>query len=129
MSLAVIVLAGLYLIALGAASLLAPSRAARFLLGFVSSGRAHYLELFLRFIVGAALVLHAPRMFLPGAFNLFGWVLLITTACLLLLPWHWHQRFAQQAVPKATRYIGLIGVASLAMGGFLLAAVVMGSQG
>ena len=129
MSLAVIVLASLYLIALGAASLLAPSRATRFLLGFVSSGRVHYLELFLRLIVGAALVLHAPRMFLPGAFTFFAWMLLVTTACLLLLPWRWHQRFAQHSVPRATRYIGVIGVASLALGGFLLAAVVMGNQG
>lgn len=128
MALAVIVFAGLYLIGLGTVSLLAPSRAARFLLGFVSSARAHYLELFLRFVVGAALVLSAPRMLLPGAFQLAGWVLLVTSACLLLLPWRWHQRFAQQAVPKATRHLSLIGVASLAMGGFLLVAVVMGNQ-
>jgi hypothetical protein len=104
MALAVIVLAGLYLIGLGAASLLTPSRATRFLRGVVSSVRAHYLELLLRFVIGAALVLHAPRMSFPGAFNLVGWVLLVTAACLLPVPRCRHQPFAQHTVPSATRY-------------------------
>ncbi|MFT5372675.1 MAG: hypothetical protein ACI9R7_002224, partial [Lysobacterales bacterium] len=107
--LTVVVLAGMYLLALGVASLGAPTRASRFLLGFAGSQSLHYLELLLRFVVGAAFVLYAPHMFLSGAFNFFGWVLLITTACLLLVPWRWHHRFAQYAVPRATRYITLIG--------------------
>ena len=41
----VVSLAGLYLIALAAVALLAPSRARRFLLGFAGSPGAHYLEL------------------------------------------------------------------------------------
>ena len=126
-ALTVVVLAGLYLLALGTASLAVPARANRFLLGFAGSQTVHYAELFVRFVVGAALVLYAPRMFLSGAFNLFGWILLVTTGCLFLVPWRWHHRFAQQAVPRATRYITLIGLASLAFGGFILAAVVRGS--
>ena len=126
-ALVAIVLTALYLLALGAASLVAPARASRFLLGFASSQPLHFVELFLRLLVGAALVLYAPRMFLSGAFNLFGWVLLVTTACLLLVPWQWHHRFAQFAVPRVTRYIGLVGVASLVIGGFILAAVARGS--
>lgn len=122
-----IVLAGVYLFALGLASLLVPERASQFLLGFASSLTVHLIELFLRFVVGAALVLYAPRMFLSGVFSLFGWVLLVTTVCLLLIPWRWHRRFAQQAVPRATRHIALVGLASLAIGGFILAAVARGS--
>ena len=125
-ALAVVVLAGLYLLALGGASLFAPTRASRFLLGFASSAPVHFTELFLRFVAGAALVLHGPRMALSGAFNLFGWVLLVTTACLLLIPWRWHHRFAQRAVPLFTRYIALLGLVSLAMGGLILAAVALG---
>ena len=126
-ALAVVVLAGTYLLALGAASVFVPKRASRFLLGFASSQSVHFAELFLRFVVGAALVLYAPRMSLSGAFNLFGWVLLVTTACLSLVPWRWHHRFAQQAVPLFMRYIGLLGVVSLAMGGLMLGAVARGS--
>lgn len=125
-ALAVVVLASLYLLALGAASLLVPARSSRFLLGFASSAFAHFTELFLRFAVGAALVIHAPRMSLPGAFSLFGWVVLVTTACLLIIPWQWHHRFAQRVVPLFTRYVALIGLVSLAIGGLLLWAVVDG---
>lgn len=125
-ALAVIVLAGLYLLALGLASLVVPSRASGFLLGFASSECVHFAELFLRFVVGVAFVVYAPRMSLSGAFSLFGWILLVTTACLVFVPWRWHRRFAQQAVPRATRHIALVGVASLAMGGLILAAVSFG---
>lgn len=126
-ALAAIVLAALYLLTLGAAALVAPARASRFLLGFASSQSIHFIELSLRFVVGVALVLYAPRMFFSGGFKMFGWVLLVTSACLLLIPWQWHHRFAQYAVPLFTRYIVLMGLVSLAIGGFILAAVVRGS--
>ena len=124
-----IALAGLYLVALGIASLAVPVRAGRFLLGFAGSKSVHFAELLVRFLVGAALIVYAPRMAFSGAFSLFGWVLLGTTACLVFVPWRWHHRFAQQAVPHATRHIGLVGVASVALGGLVLAAVAVGSAG
>lgn len=126
-ALVVVVSAGLYLLALGAASLLVPAWAGRFLLGFANSQTVHLLELFLRCVVGAALVVYAPRMFLSGAFHLFGWVLLVTTAGLLILPWRWHQRFARHVVPPVTRHMTSVGLVSLALGGLILAALVRGS--
>lgn len=127
LALSVVVVTALYFCALAAACLLMPAQAKGFLLGFANSPRAHYAELFIRFLVGGSLVVSAPRMFGSGAFSVFGWVLLATTACLLLLPWRWHHRFAQQAVPRATRYITLIGLSSLALGGLILVAVIRGS--
>ena len=126
-ALGLVVLAAVYFIALAGVSLLIPASASRFLLGFAGSPFKHYTELFVRFLVGAALVLHAPRTVAPSAFAVFGWLLLVTTACLLLVPWRWHQRFAQYAVPQAARHISLIGLASLALGGVMLVAVVLGS--
>jgi hypothetical protein len=127
LALAVVMLAGLYFIALAAVSLFMPAQANRFLLGFAGSPSKHYAEMILRFVVGAALVLQAPRMYLSGAFNLFGWALIITTAFILVLPWRWHHRFAQQVVPLATRYITLVGLVSFVLGGSILMAVVRGS--
>ena len=122
----IVVLAGLYLCALAAASFFVPSLANRFLLGFANSKRVHFIELLIRFVVGGAFVIHASRMFVPGVFRLFGWVLVVTTVCLLFLPWQWHHRFAQYAVPRATRYITFIGLCSLALGLFILIAVIHG---
>ncbi len=123
----IVVLTGVYLCALAGVSLFIPSRATRFLLGFAGSERVHYLELGIRFVVGGAFVINSPGMLAPRVFTIFGWVLLVTTAGLLLFPWKWHQRFAEEAVPRATRYITLIGLCSLALGGFILAAAIRSS--
>lgn len=126
-ALPLVLLTGLYFCALAAASFLAPGKTKRFLLGFASSPRVHFIELSLRLVVGAAFVIYAPRMFAPDISNLFGWVLLITTAGLFVLPWRWHHRFAQQAVPRAIPYLKAIGFCSLVLGGLILAAVVCGN--
>lgn len=126
LALVVVALVGLYLLALGSLALVRPALATRFLLGFVRSLGAHVLELSLRLVVGAALVVAAPRLPFAGAFAVFGWVLLASTAVLLVLPWRWHQRFAQQAVPQATRWMAWIGWAALAAGAFVIGAVMRG---
>ena len=124
-----VVIAGLYLLALGTASLVAPARTSRFLLGFAGSQSLHYFEIFLRIVAGAAFVYQAPRMSFSSAFSLFGWVLLCTTVGLLVVPWRWHYRFAQKTVPQVTKYIALLGLSSLAIGGFVLVAVFGGAAG
>jgi len=127
MALGGVAVAGLFFIALGSTSLLAPRRASQFLLGFAGSPSKHYAELALRFFVGGCLVASAPRMLFPSAFSLFGWVVLATTAALLLVPWRWHHRFAARAVPAALRFLPLIGVSSVALGGLVLVAVFRGN--
>jgi hypothetical protein len=126
LALALVVSTGLYLVGLAAVSLLAPARAARFLLGFAGSALAHYLELLIRLLVGGAFVLHAPRMPFTSFFVLFGWVLIVTTVGLIAVPWRWHRRFARWSVPYALRSLKLVAIASLAFGLFVLAAVLRG---
>ena len=123
LAIAVVVIVGLYFIALGATALLAPAIAKRFLLGFASSPLTHYLELTVRLIVGGALLVQSPRMHFSALLELFGWVLVVTTACLLLIPWQWHHHFARYAVPKAIRYLTLIGLSSIVLGSFVVFAV------
>jgi hypothetical protein len=125
-ALAIVLLAGAYLVLLAAVAFFAPSRAARFLRGFAGNARLHYLELALRGVVGIAFVLQAPQMRFTDAFSLFGWMLLLTTAALLVLPWRVHRAFALRAIPYATRYLPLVAVASLLLGGLILAAALAG---
>lgn len=123
----VVVLTGLYFVGLGLTCILARARAARFLSGFAGSASAHYVELGIRLAVGWALLIRAPQMPLAGALTVFGWILIVTTVGLLLIPWRWHQRFAQAAVPPALPYLGLIGLASVAVGTLLLVALFQGA--
>lgn len=119
--------AGFYLVSLGGVSLVAPSRASRFLLGFAGSQPKHYAELMIRLLAGGAFVLAAPGVVASWAFTVFGWLLLATTVCLLFIPWQWHHRFASRGVPEALRFLPIIGICSLALGAFVLWAVVRGN--
>ena len=121
-----VLLAGLYLVALATVALVSPRRAKRFLSSFASSAPAHFLELFVRLVVGAALVAYAPRMKFPGLFAVSGWVIVVTTIGLLAVPWRWHHRFASWSVPHATRNMGLCALGSLAAGVFVLLSIVLG---
>jgi uncharacterized protein YjeT (DUF2065 family) len=111
-----IFLTGAYFLLLGLAALFRPIFAARFLLGFANNAAVHYLELFLRLAIGYALVHHSSTMRFASIVELFGWILIGTTACLFLLPWRWHRDFARKVVPYANRYLKLIGIVSLMLG-------------
>jgi hypothetical protein len=118
-----VLLVGLYLVGLAAAALLAPAGAARFLLGLAGTARAHYVELALRGLAGAAFVRHGPQMRFGDAFVLLGWLLVVTTAGLALVPWRWHRAFAQRAVPYATRHLRWLALGSLLLAGLVLVAL------
>lgn len=128
-SVSVVAIAALFFVTLGITSILAPALVRRFLLGFADSPSKHYAELAVRFLVGGALLMAAPYVRWPVAFNLFGWVLIATTAGLLLIPWRWHHRFSQRAVPEALRFLPLLGGASILLGGLILLAVFLGPSG
>jgi len=123
---AVVVLAGTYLLGLGAVALVSPSKAKAFLGGFAGSAFAHYLELCIRLVVGAAFLRCAPRMLFPGLFLVFGWVLVVTTVALFAVPWRLHHRFAQWAVPLATRNLKLFAFNSFVGGIVVLVCVLSG---
>ena len=124
LALAGVLVAGLYLLGLGLALLARPAAASRFLGGFASSGPLHYLELALRIAAGLAFITRAPDMRLPLVFNAFGWLLVVTSAALALVPWQWHRCFAAPSVAKALQFAPLLAVASILQGvGVLVAAL------
>jgi hypothetical protein len=127
-AMAVVLAAGLYLVALGLALLARPAWASRFLMGHAASGPLHYLELSVRIVVGLAFVHSAPDMLAPGLFHLVGWVLVGTSVLLVLVPWQWHRRLAERSVPQALRFSPLLGLASMLMGGGVLVAGILGSR-
>jgi hypothetical protein len=122
-----VLLAGLYLVALGVVSAGFPSGATRFLGAFAGSLSLHLVELAVRFTVGASLLIYSPYMRFPEMYKVFGWVMIGTTLVLLLIPWRWHRRFAGWSVPLATRRLGLFAAASLAAGTFVVFSVLLGA--
>ncbi|HSM68304.1 MAG TPA: hypothetical protein VK830_01215 [Xanthomonadales bacterium] len=56
-------------------------------------------------------------------FEVFAWVLIVSSLVLFALPWKWHRRFAGWAVPLATRSMPLFALVSLAGGAFIILSV------
>lgn len=111
-SVAIVLCAGLFLLALGLTCLLKPRSAAEFLMAFASTPAKHILELAVRLVVGFAFVVAAPGMAVAVLFTVVGWVLVVTTSVLAVLPWRWHRQFAARVVPAATSHLGALGTAS-----------------
>ena len=111
---------GLFLIGLAALIIAMPSRAERFLKGFASSAVTHYAEQALRLVVGAALVSFAGSMRYPELFNVFGWLIIVSTAGLLLIPWQWHNRFGTLVMPPVFRRMRLFALGACVLGAFIL---------
>jgi hypothetical protein len=123
-----VAIAGLYLVALGVTAVVRPSRAQRFLEAHVSTARVHVLELALRFLVGAALIVVAPQMWGSMFARTAGWILVGTTLVLAVIPWRLHRRFAAWSVPMATRRMPLVALGAVAGGGALLASLLLGPK-
>ena len=115
-ALVIVVLTGLFLVALGGAALFKPSLASAFLLGFASTPTKHYSELAVRFVIGCALSGHASSSAAPLAFTVFGALLIGTTTVMAFLPWRTHRAFASRSVPQALRFLPLVGTSSLTAG-------------
>ncbi len=124
----VVALAGFYLIVLGGLCALRPAVAKRFLHAHASTLRAHVVELTLRAAVGMALVVAGPTMRGATVATFAGWLLIITTVVLAIVPWRQHRRFAAWSVPMATRSLPLLALGSLASGAVVLTSLTLGAR-
>jgi hypothetical protein len=124
----VVVGLGLFLIGLACVAFAKPAIAARFLTAFASSARTHYTEQVLRLLIGASLIVLAPRMWQADLFRIVGWLIAVTSVGLLLIPWRWHHRFGQRVMPLVIRHLSLYAVGLAAFGVLLLGGVFLGSS-
>ena len=119
----VVVAFAFFLLGLAILIFVNPVVAERFLNLFASSARAHYIEQLSRLIVGFAIVVFSPSMWLSPVFHLFGWIIVATAIGLLLVPWHWHHRFGKWAIPLAIRHMKLIAAGAFTLAVFILCGV------
>jgi hypothetical protein len=111
---------GIFLIGLAGVVFVKAELAERFFKSFASSARAHYIEQAFRLLIGSSIVVFSPAMWHADLFRLVGWVIVVTTVGLLLMPWRWHHRFGEWAIPLVLHYMRLYAVGLLAFGAFLL---------
>ena len=119
-SLVLICLSAVWLIGLAVMSVAQPESVKRFFAKFASSAFAHFLEMFIRLLVGSAFVLGASQMKFPLVFTAFGWLLIATTAVLIFVPWKLHHKFAERSLPMMYRWMPAFSAVSLLGGLFIL---------
>jgi len=103
-----------------------PAVAERFLMRFASSARTHYIEQIFRLLIGAALVVLSPAMWMSNMFWLVGWAIVVSSAALMCVPWQWHHRFAKRVLPIVIRHLKLSAMGPFAFGALLLYGVFAG---
>jgi hypothetical protein len=118
-----VALGGVFCVGLAALIWMTPAWATRFLMGFASSAPAHFMEQSARLLFGMALLVRSPSMRHASFFHVAGWAIVISTLVLLLMPWHWHHRLAQRALPFLVRHMKLYAIGSLGFGVLLLYAL------
>jgi hypothetical protein len=116
----VVIAFALFLIGLALVIAIWPPRAERVLRLFASSARAHYTEQALRMLVGISMVNLASDMRSPDLFQMFGWLMIVTTIGLLLVPWRWHRAFAARVMPQVYARMRLFAVGAFGLGVFIL---------
>jgi len=116
----ILVAVAIFFLLLGLSSMIRPNHARRFLLGFATSAPKRYAELCTRFIAGGAALIVAPHSLHSVALSAFGWLLILTTAVMAIVPWRVHRQFSEAAVPKALHFLPIIAIASIVLGGLLL---------
>ena len=116
----IVVAFGLALIGFAVLVAIERRRAERFLNLFARTARAHYTEQVSRLVIGTAIVIFSPAMWYSPVFAGFGWLIVVSSVALLLMPWRWHQRFGETARPLLIRYLKVYAVGAFALGVFIL---------
>jgi len=119
-----IIISGVWLIAVSVLMSVSPQSAIRYIGKAVSTNLINYSELALRGIWGIALMSFAKFSRFPEMLEVFGAFLIVTTAILFLVPRKWHARYAiwcSNNLPASL--VRFLSPLSLAFGIFLIYAV------
>ena len=104
----------LWVAAGSAVAIVRPSKARGWIARFATSHVINIAEQAWRGLAGAALVLRAPEALWTEAFHIAGWVLIASSAALLVVPLRWHAGYAvwwSRNLPlAAVRAAGVAGV-------------------
>jgi hypothetical protein len=89
-----VILFGLFIIYVGILMLFAPKKARETLRKMASTNLINYTEITLRMIPAIGLILYSDYSKYPIAFKVYGWLMLVTSIVLYLIPREWHHGFS-----------------------------------
>ena len=88
---------GLFIIFIGFIMLVKPKKARTTLRKAGSTNFINYAEITIRLIPATALILHSDFSKYPEAFKIFGWIMLITSLILYIVPRKFHHKFSMKS--------------------------------
>jgi uncharacterized membrane protein YfcA len=88
---------GLFIIFCGFLMLFAPQKANDYLRKFGSTNFINYTELFIRILIGVAIIYASDISKFPDIFKIFGWFMVISGIILCCVPRRIHHNFSVQA--------------------------------
>lgn len=120
----VMVIFSLHLISLLIITIINKKIAVSYFSSFASSARAHYLEQIVRLIVGMSMLSFSKSMLYAQFFEIFAWIIILSTIVLILIPWTWHHRLGKWAIPFTIRNLKFYVVSASIFGVFILYCVI-----
>jgi uncharacterized membrane protein YfcA len=116
-----VIVFGVFIILVGFLMLFNPNKARTILRKAGSTNLINYTEITLRLIPAVALIIYSEASKIPEAFKLFGWIMLITSLILYVIPRKAHHRFSMKSADllKPT-YFRLLSPFAFLFGGLII---------
>ena len=117
----VVIFFGIFIIIIGFVMLINPTKARNTLRKAGSTNFINYAEITLRLIPAIALILCSELSKFPLAFKVFGWIMLITSLILYVVPRKIHHQFSMKSADMLKPfYFQLISPFAFLFGGLIL---------
>lgn len=117
----VVIFFGIFIIFIGLVMLINPIKARNILRKAGSTNFINYTEITLRLIPAIALILCSELSKFPIAFKIFGWIMLITSLILYVVPRKIHHKFSMKSADILKPfYFQLISPFAFLFGGLIL---------
>ncbi len=117
----VVILFGVFIIFIGFVMFINPKKARVTLRKAGSTNFINYVEITIRLIPAIALILYADFSKFPEAFEIFGWIMLITSLILYAVPRKIHHKFSMKSADILKPiYFQLISPFAFIFGGLII---------
>ena len=117
----IVIFFGIFIIFIGFVMLINPTKARNTLRKAGSTNLINYAEITMRLIPAIALILCSELSKFPLAFKIFGWIMLITSLILYVVPRKTHHQFSMKSADiLKPLYFRLISPFAFIFGGLIL---------